>query len=178
VSGVRRVEVTPYQESWASGYKKEAARLKAIFGEEIIAIHHIGSTSVKGMKAKPIIDLLPVVRSIDRVDMYNEKMIQIGYTPKGENGIAKRRYFQKGGDKRTHHVHMYEEGKFEIDRHLAFRNYLRSHPAAAKEYGDLKEELALRFPFDIKSYIKGKEQKGKEIEKQALAYYGVHSSRF
>lgn len=99
-SAVRKVEVTPYQAKWASMFEKEAAKLLHVFENEIIDIHHIGSTAVKGLKAKPIIDLLPVVRKIDRIDEFNQEMICLGYTPKGENGIPNRRYFQKGGDRR------------------------------------------------------------------------------
>lgn len=98
-------------------------------------------------------------------------MISIGYEPKGENGICGRRYFQKGGDNRTHHVHTYELGNPEIERHLAFRDYLQANHDVAKEYGDLKKELSQRFPYDIASYIKGKEQLVVEIERNAVAWY-------
>lgn len=104
-------------------FKEEAAKLQTIFGNEIVDIHHIGSTSVPGLKAKPIIDIMPVVRDINTVDNYNIYMQEIGYEPKGENGIPKRRYFQKGGENRTHHVHIYQTGSYEIKRHLAFRDY-------------------------------------------------------
>lgn len=85
-------------------------------------------------------------------------MVAIGYEPKGENGIPGRRYFQKGGDNRTHHIHIYELENPKIERHLAFRDNLREHPDDVKKYGNLKEELSQRFPNDIKSYINGKEQ--------------------
>jgi len=95
-------------------------------------------------------------------------MIDIGYEPKGENGLPGRRFFQKGGDSRTHHIHFYEIGNTEIERHLAFRNYLRTHPDAVKKYGSLKKELAQRFPNDIEAYISGKEHLVLKIEKQAM----------
>jgi GrpB-like predicted nucleotidyltransferase (UPF0157 family) len=79
-------------------------------------------------------------------------MIQIGYEPKGENGIPNRQYFQKGGDDRTHHLHIYVFGNSKIESHFIFRDYLRTHPKEAKEYGELKEALALRFPLDNQSY--------------------------
>ncbi len=135
-------------------FKEEANKLRKIFGTEIIKIHHIGSTSVDGLKAKPIIDIMLVVRDINRIDGFNIAMIDIGYEPKGENGLPGRRYFQKGWDERTHHVHIYELGNPEIKRHLAFRDYLRAHPYDAKKYGDLKEALSQRFPHEVDSYIK------------------------
>ena len=90
---MRKVEVTPYNKQWISLFEKEANKLHELFGSEIINIHHIGSTSVKGLKAKPIIDLMPVVKNINRVDEFNTVMVTIGYEPKGENGIYGRRYF-------------------------------------------------------------------------------------
>ena len=168
---MRKVEVRPYDEQWSSMFEEESRWLYEIFGAEIIEIHHIGSTSVSGLPAKPIIDMMPVVRDIHRVNDYNTAMIAGGYEPKGENGIAGRRYFQKGGDYRTHHVHIYAWGNPEIKRHLAFRDYLRAHPDVAQEYGSLKERLSQRFLYDIESYIKGKELLASEIERKAIAWY-------
>lgn len=120
--------------------------------------------------AKPIIDVMPVVQNINRVDDYNEIMVSLGYEPKGENGISGRRYFTKGGDKRSHHIHIYALGNPQIERHLAFRDFLRAHPGVAKKNGNLKAELAVRFPYDISSYIKGKEKLALEIDKQAAGW--------
>lgn len=78
-------------------YEKEAKKLCNIFASEIIEIHHIGSTAVKGLTAKPIIDIMPVVKDIERVEDFNIAMIDIGYEAKGENGLPGRRFFQKGG---------------------------------------------------------------------------------
>ncbi len=160
-----------YNKKWVLMFKEEAEKLKLIFDNEAIDIFHIGSTSVQGLKAKPIIDILPVVYDINTVDKYNEKMACIGYKSKGENGICGRRYFQKGGDNRTHHVHFYQDGSPEITRHLAFRDYLRIHPDVKESYGELKERLAKQFPYDIDSYINGKEQYVKEIELKAIRWY-------
>lgn len=125
-----------------------------------------------GLNAKPIIDILPIVKDINIVQKYEEEMISIGYEPKGENGIPGRRYFQKGGDNRTHHVHIYQIGSSEIKRHLAFRDYLRNHPDVKKCYGELKMILAQQFPYDIEAYINGKENLVREIEKRAMDWYG------
>ncbi|QUG42296.1 GrpB family protein [Psychrobacillus sp. INOP01] len=167
----RKVLVEKYSTDWKKKFDEEAILLQKIFGLEIQMIHHIGSTSVNGLSAKPIIDMMPVVRDITKIDAYNEAMIAIGYEPKGENGLSGRRYFQKGGDNRTHHVHIYELGNREIERHLAFRDFLRVHPVIAKKYGDLKKALAEKFPYDIDAYINGKENLAKEIEQQAIKWY-------
>jgi len=165
---LRKVEVTAYNKDWPLMYEEETVKLRKIFGAEIYKIYHIGSTSVDGLIAKPVIDIMPVVRDINRVDDFNTEMVDIGYEPKGENGLPGRRFFQKGGDDRTHHIHFYEIGNTEIERHLAFRNYLRTHPDAVKKYGSLKKELSRRFPNDIEAYICGKEHLVLEIEKQAM----------
>ncbi|WP_208587763.1 GrpB family protein [Gracilibacillus suaedae] len=168
---MRKVEVCPYNEKWQTMFVEEARKLKFIFGNDIVDIHHIGSTSVPGLKAKPIIDMMPVVKDINSIDRFNAEMNNIGYVHKGENGIHRRRYFQKGGDNRTHHVHIFQDGSYEIKRHLAFRDYLRFHLEEKKSYGDLKEHLAQQFPYDIASYISGKERLVKEIEAKAIEWY-------
>lgn len=168
---MRKVEVCSYTERWTFMFAEEAEKLKLIFRNQMVNIHHIGSTSVPGLKAKPIIDIMPVVKEIDLVEKFNIEMQNIGYVSKGENGIPGRRYFQKGGDNRSHHVHIYQVGSDEIKRHLAFRDYLRSHPDLKKAYGTLKEKLAQQFSYDIESYINGKDHLAKEIEARAIKWY-------
>jgi GrpB-like predicted nucleotidyltransferase (UPF0157 family) len=83
-----------------------------------------------------------------------------------------RRYFRKGGDHRTHQVHVFQvDNEEDIHRHLAVRDYLRTHAEEAKQYGDLKENLAKQFPKDIEAYMDGKDAFVKELEKMALHWY-------
>ncbi|MDJ0333350.1 GrpB family protein [Planococcus sp. S3-L1] len=168
---MREVRVLPYDEQWVSLFVKEATKLKGMLGEEIVSIHHFGSTSIPGLQAKPVIDILAIVKEITLVDTYTNQLEGLGYEGKGENGIPGRRYFQKGGDERTHHLHIYQIGSLEIERHLAFRDYLRTHSVARKEYGKLKSRLSQKFPYDIESYIQGKEQLALKIQKEALEWH-------
>ena len=155
--GMRNIRVVEYDPAWVEAYQVEAARLSAIFGEMLLSIHHIGSTSVPGLPAKPVIDIMPVVRDINDLEPFYPALIALGYEPLGENGIPGRRYFIKGGeDHRSHNVHTYQPDHPEVTTHLNFRNYLRSHPEVAHEYAVLKAELARQFPNDIESYIEGK----------------------
>ncbi|MGP4108538.1 GrpB family protein [Virgibacillus sp. L01] len=170
---MRKVEVTPYNDQWPLMFKEEAEKLSTIFGQEVLEIHHIGSTSIQGLEAKPVIDIMPVVKNISVVDSCNRSMESIGYEAMGEYGIAGRRYFQKGGDNRTHHIHVFESGSRHIDRHLAFRDYLRAHQYVAKDYGTLKRNLMEQYPYDMESYIKGKEAFVMKTEKSALAWYNM-----
>jgi GrpB-like predicted nucleotidyltransferase (UPF0157 family) len=167
----RRVEVVPYNPIWKEEFLKEAEKLQDIFGSLATRIHHIGSTSVPGLAAKPIIDILIETEDLQKVDELNSKMEMIGYHPKGENGIKNRRYFQKDGVMRTHHVHVFPKGHEEVIRHLAFRDFLRAQPETAKQYGMLKQSLASQYPYDIEKYIEGKSPFIKKTESLALKWY-------
>lgn len=153
----KNIEVVPYSLQWPEMFASEAELVKQALGNNCITIHHIGSTSVPGLSAKPIIDILPVVRNIQEVDKATKAMESLGYEAKGEYGIAFRRYFQKGKDIRTHNVHVYQEGDPEISRYLKFRDWMRSHTSDAESYGKLKLELAKKFPYDILQYCNGKD---------------------
>ncbi|MCP8615804.1 GrpB family protein [Salirhabdus salicampi] len=164
---MRKVEVIPYQENWRRKFEAEAHNLKSLFGTNSQNIYHIGSTSIPNMSAKPIIDILVEVKSLEQVDKQNNEMIKKGYKSFGEHGIPDRRFIIKGGVKRTHHIHVFPEGNMEIERHLSFRDYLISHPKEALQYCQLKEELAVRYPFDIDRYMKGKDSFIKSIDRRA-----------
>ena len=129
---------------------------------------------------KPIIDIMPVVEEIGLLDASCiASMAAYGYEAKGENGISGRSYFIKGGSSRTHHVHVYGAASPEIERHLAFRDYLIAHPDWAASYGRLKQELAALHPWDIAAYINGKEALALEIDRLAIAWQnGSHITIF
>jgi len=152
----REVIVVAYDPAWAERFRDEASRIASIFGRELVSIHHIGSTSIPGMSAKPVIDIMPVVRDISKVETLNEGMVQLGYTPMGEFGITGRRHFVKGAEGRTHHVHSYEPDNPEVKWHLDFRDYLIAHEDAARQYAELKASLAKEHRYDIEAYTKGK----------------------
>ncbi len=167
----RNVIVVAYDPQWPVRFAEEAARLASVFGDTLLAIHHIGSTSIPGMAAKPIIDIMPVVRRIEAVDALNPGMQALGYEARGEYGIPGRRYFVKSqGDQRTHHVHVFAAGHPDVARHLNFRDYLIAHPAEAAAYASLKQALARQYPHDIEGYIAGKDGLIKEIDRRALAW--------
>lgn len=170
--GAVKVRVVPYDPRWPARYEEEADRIRAILGDQLTAIHHIGSTAVPGLWAKPILDILPVVHRIGQVDAFSPRFEAMGYECMGEFGIPGRRYFRKGGEERTHHVHIFDEQHEEdIVRHLAVRDYLRTHPADAKAYGQLKRELAARYPLDWEAYCDGKDAFVKDLEKRARNWY-------
>ena len=166
------VRVVPYDPTWPQRFAEERDRLAALLGDTCIAIHHIGSTAIPGADAKPILDLMPVVRDLAAVDALTPAFATLGYEALGEFGIPGRRYFCKGGDERTHQLHIFQVGDHaNIVRHLAFRDYLRAHPDDLAAYCALKRDLAQRHPWDIAAYCSGKERLARQIEQRALAWY-------
>ena len=167
----QHIVVTEYHSEWVSMFEEEARLIKSILRENCMAVYHIGSTAVPGLKAKPVIDMMPVVHELQKVDDLMEEFVKSGYEYMGEFGIAGRRYLRKGGDERTHQVNIFEKtNKTQIDRHLAVRDFLRMHREIAEEYGALKEELAGMFPYDIEGYCDGKEEFMKTLERKALEW--------
>jgi GrpB-like predicted nucleotidyltransferase (UPF0157 family) len=164
---VRKIIVVPHDPAWSELYRKEAEWLKSFFGEEIVAIHHFGSTSLTDIYAKPIIDILIEVRDICKIDAASDRLYSLSYLPKGEFGISGRRFFIKGDEEnRTHHLHFYEAGNPEIARHLDFRDYMAAHPDEAHAYSLLKIDLARCYPEDIDGYNAGKTGFIKEIDRK------------
>jgi GrpB-like predicted nucleotidyltransferase (UPF0157 family) len=153
----RIVEVVAYNPAWQDAFQTERALLQAALGEVAVAIHHVGSTSVPGLAAKPIIDILLAVTDLAALDGKETALAALGYKAKGENGIPGRRYFHKGGPQRTHHAHAFTAGDPNLTRHLAFRDYLIAHADVTQEYAALKKRLAAAHKDDSKLYQTGKE---------------------
>ena len=164
------VEQVQHDPEWDNAYRKEALELREILGDDLVAVHHIGSTSIPDITAKPIIDILGEARKIEDIDRYNDGMECIGYEARGEFGLPGRRFFVKGVPKRTHNVHIFQAGSSEISRHLAFRDYMIAHPDEARKYSELKQRLAVQYKGDIDGYCDGKDAFVKEMEKKAIAW--------
>ncbi len=166
---MRKVEVVPHNSQWKSIFDTESQYIANALGENVIAIHHIGSTAIETIYAKPIIDFLVEVKDINQVDACNLAMELIGYEVMGEFGIEDRRFFRKDNQEglRTHHIHIFEVNSAQITRHLAFRDYMRDHPNMAQKYSDLKQKLAGEYPNDIARYQDGKAEFIKKIDLQA-----------
>lgn len=149
------VKIYIYREEWHSLFLEEKRRLLAAIGEYVLDIQHVGSTSIPGMPAKPIIDIGVAVKNFERAAVCIEPLEDLGYVYRGENGIPRRHYFSKG-DPRTHHLHMNEISSLDWENHILFRDFLIDHPELAGEYARLKMELAGRFPLDREAYLDGK----------------------
>jgi len=168
------VELVPHSPLWAAMAAQEASRLKTVLCDELVTVHHIGSTTIPGIVAKPVVDLIPIVRSIERLDKIEGAIRSLGYKWFGEYGLSGRRYcylFDAKTGQRLFQLHCYQAGAKEILRHLAFRDYLCAHPAIAKQYEAEKIRAAARRPDDVNAYNDEKNDWIKRVEKDALSWY-------
>jgi GrpB-like predicted nucleotidyltransferase (UPF0157 family) len=167
-----RVEVVPHNPIWRNEFERESKQVTLALGD-VVAVHHIGSTAIPNIYARPVIDLLVEVNDITQVDERSSAMEALGYAAMGEFGLPGRRYFRKDNEAgvRTHHVHTFAAASPEIERHLAFRDYMIAHPEDAQQYSELKRALVKKLHgSDIEGYMDGKDGFIKQIEKRAVAW--------
>ena len=166
------IRVVGHDPAWPAKFEAEVERIAEAVGEAAVRIHHIGSTAIPQMKAKPIIDILLEVTSLEILDQKAPMLEALGYEVMGEFGIPDRRYFRldDSDGTRTHQIHAFETGVPNVVRHLAFGDYMRAHPSVAEEYGVLKERLANAHPHDRAVYVDGKDGFVKEHERRALLW--------
>ncbi len=151
------VKLEPYDPGWILAYEKEKADIEKSIGEYITDIQHIGSTSVKGLIAKPIIDIAVGVDSLKIGEKCIEPLLSLGYLYKGYYGVDGRLYFPKSNDSSTaYHIHMMEFASTNWERHILFRDYLRLNSEARNEYAKLKSDLAQKYKDDRKAYTESK----------------------
>lgn len=169
------VEVVPYNPQWKKAFDAESQRITTVLAENIVFVHHIGSTAIPGIYAKPVIDFLIEVKNIDLITKQTPAMEKLGYEAMGEFGLIGRRYFRQENPPgtRIHHVHIYATNSPEIERHLAFRDYMIAHPQNAEQYSQLKQKLAQKYPYDIESYMDGKDEFITRMEQKALQWLGL-----
>jgi GrpB-like predicted nucleotidyltransferase (UPF0157 family) len=149
------VKLSPYTDEWKLLFEEEKATLLTAVGSYILDVQHVGSTSIPGMLAKPIIDIAIAVLDFEEAKVCIRPIEALGYEYKGEFGIPLRHYFVKG-DPRIFHIHICEINSLEWQDHLLFRDYLCQHPNVAREYAELKKQLASKFPQDRTAYLDGK----------------------
>ncbi|QBY02796.1 GrpB family protein [Rhodophyticola sp. CCM32] len=168
----------PHDPAWKPAFDREAKAIRLALGEGAIILHHIGSTAIPGILAKPIIDMLGIVDRLVEMDCHNPIMQGLGYEVMGEYGIETRRYFRKSDEvgQRTHHLHVFEQGSHHTERHLAFRDYLRNNTREAAEYSDLKSQVASECP-SAEAYGHAKAPFIAHTEKRALEWYRRNQTR-
>ena len=164
----KKVIVLPYDAAWESAFEAIRAEIQTALGDLMLGIEHVGSTSVKGMSAKPCIDIDVVIRDYSVFDAVVQKLDAIGYIHEGDLGIKDREAF-KYADKphlMTHHLYVCPRDSEELHRHIVFRNFLRENPEAVKKYSRVKETAAQLFPDSIDQYIEYKSPCIEELYKE------------
>ncbi len=148
------VVVLPYDANWKVDFEAIKGEIEAAAGDLIVAVEHVGSTSVEGLPAKPCIDMDVVIRDDSVFAAVKGRLESIGYAHEGNLGIVDREAFCYTGKAhlRTHHLYVCPRDSGELQRHIAFRDFLRNNPDAAAWYGEVKMEAARLFPDDIDGY--------------------------
>ncbi|MRG45543.1 GrpB family protein [Chitinophaga sp. SYP-B3965] len=151
----RTITIEAYSEQWPLAFRE----LQAIFNQHlehlISSIEHVGSTAVPGLAAKPIIDIDIIIKDKSRFEEITAILKTLGYTHEGDRGIPGREAFS-GPLQPKHHLYVCLEDSISLKNHLLLRNYLRSHPEKAREYGELKKQLAEKYPDNIDLYVENK----------------------
>jgi GrpB-like predicted nucleotidyltransferase (UPF0157 family) len=153
---VSPVRIVPYDPLWPAEFDAEAARIERACSDLPLKVEHIGSTSVFGLSARPVIDILLGIPPKAQRGPYIAALVQLGYEHLGAHGVPGRDYFRRASP-RTHHVNMVSWSGALWRDHVLFRDYLRIHPEVAQEYAALKRELAATLPDDARRY---NEEKG------------------
>lgn len=147
------VKIEKYNSNWVNEYREEAKLLKFVLKDKIIEIHHVGSTSIIGLSAKPIIDILVVINSLDEIPEIEKILKKYDYHNRGFRGVKDRYLFVKGSeDARTHYVHFTEPESDTYYDQIYFKRYLEEHPKILEEYSKLKYELAKKYADDRYTY--------------------------
>lgn len=162
------VLVLPYNPSWPAAFVAVQDTLSRLLGSAARAIHHVGSTSVPGLAAKPVLDILVDTPSLTMIDEATPVLVEHGYEARGEHGIPERRYFSRPAAPGLKvHLHAFASGHERIASHLRFRDYLRANALEAARYAALKKELAERHAEDRAAYQAGKAQFIEEAQARA-----------
>lgn len=155
---VGTVYIENYNENWKNMFEEEKSNLENIFKERAIKIEHVGSTSIEGLSAKPIIDIMVVLKSFDDFEFVRSKFLDMPYSIKLDSDPDEILIRKGPEENRTHFIHVVEEGSQRCINTLLFRDYLRNHENVKKEYEDLKIMLAKKFENNRKMYTVSKNE--------------------
>ena len=166
------VELADYDSNWKKDFDEEALLLKNVLKDYLIEIHHIGSTSIPGLMAKPVIDILVVIPSLNDIQKIEELLAPYDYSNRGQQGVNDRYFFAKGKeDSRTHYIHFVEPNSDTYFNQVYFKKYLIEHPEYIKKYCNLKQELAKKYADERPKYTAGKNDFIKSVIELAKEEY-------
>lgn len=157
--GVKRgiVELEDYNIEWVKSFEKEKKLLEDVLKDKIVSVEHVGSTSIPNLKSKPIIDICVGVKNLEDAVGFEKILEPYDYHFRGHQGVEDRYFYAKGPEEnRTHYIHFEEVDSDSYKNHILFRNYLIKHPEYVKQYQEIKEDLALKYPEERSKYTAGK----------------------
>lgn len=169
-----QIIVVDYDKNWPIQYEQEKDKILNVLGGTVENIQHIGSTSVPGLAAKPIIDIAIGLRQLPPSLAQISALEKLGYIYRGEAGIPGRHFFHKGSPI-SHHIHIVILGGEVWERHLLFRDFLRTHPEAAEQYEALKRDLAIQFRLNRERYTSSKAPLIEQLLANARTWQQVES---
>ncbi|MFF0722710.1 GrpB family protein [Micromonospora sp. NPDC003816] len=164
------VDIVDYQPAWGVAFAGLGAVLRRALGDVAVRIDHIGSTSVPGLAAKPVLDIQISVLSLEPVDGFLGPLEGLGYVHRASNPERTKRYFREPPGQRRTHIHVRQLGSFSQQIPLLFRDYLRSHPDEAAAYAETKRRCAQRFRHDRQAYVEAKDSFVWQIIRHADAW--------
>jgi GrpB-like predicted nucleotidyltransferase (UPF0157 family) len=153
---MRTIVVVDYDPSWPEAFERVHSTIWPVVSDVALGVEHIGSTAVPGLAAKPIIDVDVLVRVESDISAAIERLATLGYVHRGNLGVEGRDAFDSPEGLPAHNLYLCPRNSPGLVNHLAVRDHLRTHRDAAKEYGELKKQLAKQFPHDIGGYVEGK----------------------
>ena len=155
---MRKIIVVPYNEKWKVEFEKIKQELLSVLGNDILGIEHVGSTSVEGLAAKPIIDLDIVIKDYNSFEKVKSNLAKIGYIHNGDQGIKERHAFNYTDKPHLmrHHLYVCPAYSEALRAHIAFRDYLRTNKEDREKYSEVKLLAAAQYPEDIDAYMEAK----------------------
>jgi GrpB-like predicted nucleotidyltransferase (UPF0157 family) len=160
--------VVDYDLRWPEVFETLRTRIASALGDVAAAIEHVGSTAVPGLTAKPVIDIDVLLASSGDLAEAIRRLALLGYTHRGDLGVAGREAFRQPAGQPPHHLYVCPPDSAEYRRHIAFRNYLTTHSESSKAYAELKRRLATQYRDDRESYNAGKAEFVTEILRRVL----------
>ncbi|HEY4384698.1 MAG TPA: GrpB family protein [Ktedonobacteraceae bacterium] len=152
----RPIIIVDYDPDWPTLFRELHDRVAAVLGDLVVVIEHVGSTSIPGCAAKPIIDMDVVIFSMTDFPQVSARLATLGYVHKGDHGIPGREAFTTPPEASEHHLYVCTTQSEEYHRHILFRDYLRTHPEETRAYSTLKQRLAHQFRSDREAYTTAK----------------------